>query len=106
MRKGTSTHWHQPLYMIFDSETMPDWLGMPVDSDLPSTYSVEYVRAWQRAGVDTKQGGNSTARAEDYGCFGGVIWRWMSWVRVWSSLSFSGRALARSLDSAMSSARW
>jgi hypothetical protein len=49
VRKVTNTHWHQPLYMIFDSETMPDWLGMPVDTDLPSTYTVEYVRAWREA---------------------------------------------------------
>jgi hypothetical protein len=34
--------------MIFDSETMPKWFGMPDDDDLPSTYSVEYVRAWKR----------------------------------------------------------
>ena len=34
--------------MIFDSETMPQWFGMPDDKDLPSTFSVEYVRAWQR----------------------------------------------------------
>ena len=43
-----NTHWHQPLYLIFDSETMPDWFGMPRNSDLPSTFSVEYVRAWNR----------------------------------------------------------
>lgn len=43
-----NTHWHQPLWLIFDSETMPDWLGMPDDNDLPSTFSVEYVRAWKR----------------------------------------------------------
>jgi hypothetical protein len=30
---------------------MPDWFGMPDDKDLPSTFSIEYVRAW-------KQGGN------------------------------------------------
>ena len=44
-----NTHWHQPLYLIFDSETMPEWFGMPDDKDLPSTFSVEYVRAWKKA---------------------------------------------------------
>ena len=44
-----NTHWHQPLYLIFDSETMPEWFGMPDDKDLPSTFSVEYVRAWKAA---------------------------------------------------------
>ena len=48
VRKMKNTHWHQPLYMIFDSETMPDWFGMPEDADLPSTYSIEYIRAWKK----------------------------------------------------------
>ena len=43
-----NTHWHQPPRMIFNSETMPDGFGMPADKDLPSTYSVEYVRAWKK----------------------------------------------------------
>ena len=43
-----NTHWHQPLRMIFDSETMPKWFGMPDDKDLPSTFSVEYVRVWKK----------------------------------------------------------
>jgi beta-glucanase (GH16 family) len=47
VRTVENTHWHQPLFMIFDSETMPKWFGMPADDDLPSTYSVEYVRAWK-----------------------------------------------------------
>jgi hypothetical protein len=48
VRTVENTHWHQPLFMIFDSETMPNWFGMPKDEDLPSTYSVEYVRAWKQ----------------------------------------------------------
>jgi beta-glucanase (GH16 family) len=47
VRTVENTHWHQPLYLTFDSETMPDWFGMPKDEDLPSTFSVEYVRAWK-----------------------------------------------------------
>jgi beta-glucanase (GH16 family) len=47
VRKGTNTHWHQPLTLNFDTETMPDWFGLPRDSDLPSTYLVDYVRAWK-----------------------------------------------------------
>ena len=43
-----NTHWHHPLFLIFDSETMPNWFGMPNDADLPSTFSIEYVRAWKR----------------------------------------------------------
>lgn len=48
VRKGPNTHWHQPLTLNFDSETMPEWFGMPKDEDLPSTFSVEYIRAWKR----------------------------------------------------------
>lgn len=48
VRTVENTHWHQPLSLIFDSETMPDWMGMPKDEDLPSTFSVEYVRAWKQ----------------------------------------------------------
>jgi hypothetical protein len=46
VRTVANTMWHQPLFLIFDSETMPDWFGMPADADLPSTFSIEYVRAW------------------------------------------------------------
>jgi hypothetical protein len=48
VRTVENTHWHQPLFLTFDSETMPDWFGMPKDEDLPSTFSIEYVRAWKR----------------------------------------------------------
>ncbi|MBD3181327.1 family 16 glycosylhydrolase [Candidatus Poribacteria bacterium] len=47
VRIVVNTHWNQPLYLIFDSETMPKWFGMPDDKDLPSTFSIEYVRSWK-----------------------------------------------------------
>lgn len=43
-----NTHWHQALTLNFDSETMPEWFGLPKDEDLPSTYSIEYIRAWKK----------------------------------------------------------
>jgi beta-glucanase (GH16 family) len=46
-----NTHWHHPLFLIFDSETMPEWFGMPDDADLPSKFNIEYVRAWKRSGA-------------------------------------------------------
>lgn len=49
VRRLQNTHWHQPLFLIFDSETMPEWFGMPDDTDLPSTFRIEYVRAWKKA---------------------------------------------------------
>ena len=48
VRSVENTHWHQPLFLTFDSETMPEWFGMPKDEDLPSTFSIEYVRAWKK----------------------------------------------------------
>jgi len=47
IRTSENTHWHQALTMNFDSETMPDWFGLPEDKDLPSTFSIEYVRSWK-----------------------------------------------------------
>jgi len=52
VRSVQNTHWHQPLFLIFDSETMPQWFGMPDDKDLPSTFSIEYARAWKREGKE------------------------------------------------------
>lgn len=46
VRRIENAYWHQPLYLIFDSETMPDWLGLPADDDLPSVYEIDYVRVW------------------------------------------------------------
>ena len=43
-----NTHWHQALTLNFDSETMPKWFGLPKDKDLPSIYSIEYVRTWKK----------------------------------------------------------
>ena len=47
-RTSPNTHWHQPLFLNFDSETMPEWFGLPEEGTLPSTFSIEYVRAWQK----------------------------------------------------------
>ena len=49
-RTVKNTHWHQPLYLNFDSETMPEWFGLPKKENLPSTFSTDYIRAWKRAG--------------------------------------------------------
>jgi len=50
VRSMPNTHWHQPQRLIFDSETMPDWFGLPKDEDLPSSFHVDYIRAWKRPG--------------------------------------------------------
>ncbi|NOY81386.1 MAG: family 16 glycosylhydrolase [Kiritimatiellaeota bacterium] len=48
VRRVTNTHWHQALTLNFDSETMPTWFGLPDPKNLPSTFSIEYVRVWRR----------------------------------------------------------
>ena len=50
VRRIKNSDWHDPLHMQFDSETMPTWFGMPQDEDLPSTYSIEYIRSWKKKG--------------------------------------------------------
>ena len=47
VRRMRNTHWHQPLTLNLDSETMPNWFGLPRDEDLPSTFRIRYVRAWK-----------------------------------------------------------
>ena len=43
-----NTSWHTPATMILDAETQVDWWGMPLDSDLPSEFTIDYVRAWKQ----------------------------------------------------------
>ena len=52
VRSVKNDHWHTPMMMFFDSETMIGWLGTPQKEHLPSTFSIDYVRAWKNA--DTK----------------------------------------------------
>lgn len=52
VRTVENTHWHQPLHMNFDSETMPKWFGLPDKDNLPSTFSIEYVRSWKKMKKD------------------------------------------------------
>ena len=47
IRRGPNVHWHQPLDLNFDSETMPDWFGLPKEGELPAHFVVDYVRAWK-----------------------------------------------------------
>jgi len=48
VRRGPNTHWHQPLTINFDSETMPEWFGLPKSDDLPSTFQIDYLRVWKK----------------------------------------------------------
>ena len=57
VRTMKNTHWHQPLHMNFDSETMPKWFGLPKAESLPSTFSIEYVRSWRKVGAAEARAG-------------------------------------------------
>jgi len=50
VRTMENTHWHQALEMNFDSETMPEWFGLPDPKTLPASFSIEYVRSWRPVG--------------------------------------------------------
>jgi beta-glucanase (GH16 family) len=48
MRQKPNVYWKFPLHLIMDSEIMEGWFGLPNKEDLPTTYTVDYVRAWQK----------------------------------------------------------
>ncbi len=49
IRDLPNAHWHQALNMNFDSETMPNWFGLPNPKDLPSTFTIAYVHSWKKS---------------------------------------------------------
>ncbi len=49
VRKLKNTHWHQPLHMNIDSQTI---FGLPNPENLPATFSIEYVRSWKKVDSD------------------------------------------------------
>lgn len=48
VRELANEHWHQPLTVNFDSETMPTWFGLPKPEDLPSEFCIDYIRCWKQ----------------------------------------------------------
>ncbi|MGX1086673.1 LamG domain-containing protein; glycoside hydrolase family 16 protein [Pseudomonas sp. AP3_22 TE3818] len=48
VRESKNTHWHFPMQIVFDSEAFWNWFGVVDDADLPSTFSVDYLKVWQR----------------------------------------------------------
>jgi hypothetical protein len=35
-----------------DTETWPDWVGLPERRELPAVFKVDYFRAWRKVGAD------------------------------------------------------
>jgi len=48
VREAKNTHWFFPMQINFDSEAMWNWFGVVDDADLPSTFSVDYLKVWRR----------------------------------------------------------
>lgn len=40
-------HYSTGLHIMFDCEIMPDWVGLPDNSDLPATFYIDYLRVWK-----------------------------------------------------------
>ena len=48
IRTRENTNWHQSLEMNFDSETMPDWFGLPDPGDKEGHFEIDYVSVWKQ----------------------------------------------------------
>ena len=48
VRTRENSNWHQPLTMNFDSETMPEWWGLPDPKDPTGYFLIDYVRSWKK----------------------------------------------------------
>ena len=46
VRETENEYWNQPLTVNFDSETMPEWFGLPDPEELPATFEIDYIRHW------------------------------------------------------------
>lgn len=49
VRKEENLHFHQPLHLQLDSETFPNWFGLPnfeERKNLPRSFQIYYVRSW------------------------------------------------------------
>lgn len=47
VRESENKYWNQPLNVNFDSETMPEWFGLPDPKELPATFEIDYIRHWE-----------------------------------------------------------
>ncbi|PXF45111.1 Beta-porphyranase B [Gracilariopsis chorda] len=53
VRRYKNRDFHQPLHLQLDSETFPNWFGLPETggsnrNNLPSAFEIYYVRTWYR----------------------------------------------------------
>lgn len=51
VRVEPNFHFHQPLHLQLDSETFPQWFGLPgteSQNNLPNNFEIFYVRTWYK----------------------------------------------------------
>lgn len=49
VHRRANDYFKRPLHVVFDAEIMQTWVGLPASADLPSTFSIDYVRVWRKA---------------------------------------------------------
>ena len=53
IRTMSNTDFHTPMDVNLDTETWPNWAGLPERHELPAAFKVDYFRAWRKVGTDT-----------------------------------------------------
>ena len=48
IRRRNNSDWHQALNINLTAGMQQRWFGLPDPKDLPSTFSIDYVRVWKR----------------------------------------------------------
>jgi beta-glucanase (GH16 family) len=48
VRRAKNTNWFFPMQITFDTEAMFSWFGKVDNKDLPSTFTIDYLRVWRR----------------------------------------------------------
>ena len=51
---AVNEHWHQDIYMIFDTEVSPKWPTKPDSSSSPAIFKIDYIRSWKRKSDSTR----------------------------------------------------
>lgn len=52
VREMPNRVFHTPLHILLDTETMPQWFGMPTDAELEHQHEVDYIRVWKNQSMD------------------------------------------------------
>ncbi|MDR7089253.1 carbohydrate-binding protein [Cellvibrio fibrivorans] len=56
IRSMKNRYHHTPLYILLDTETMPDWFGLPTPAELQHDHEIDYVRVWTTDALENHNG--------------------------------------------------